>query len=136
MMFLRPRLTYPLPCCSLTQKQCRAIQATALEALLPKLHLNRHTPRAVLFGGQKYGGIDIPELYTDQGYGQLKLKLCDQAGLQILCCLSELQLFIGTISPVFYHPYSVYGQWIGDYWLASLWKHLTQVGLTLEIEDA
>jgi len=72
-LFLRPKLTYPLPVCSLTQKQCRVIQAPALAALLPKLHLNHHTPRAVLFGGLRYGGLDLPELYTDQGYGQLKL---------------------------------------------------------------
>jgi len=72
MTFLRPKLTYPLPCSSLTLKQCHTIQDPALEALLPKLHLNRHTPRAVLFGGPRYGGIDLPELYTDQGFGQLK----------------------------------------------------------------
>jgi hypothetical protein len=99
MTFLRPKLTYPLPCSSLTQKQCRTIQAPALEALLPKLHLNRHTPRAVLFSGPHYGSIDLPELYTDQGFGQLKvfvghLKLCDEVGQQFLCFLSELQLFI------------------------------------------
>jgi hypothetical protein len=47
-MFLQPKLIYPLPCSSLSQKQCRTIQAPALAALLPKLHLNRHTPRAEL----------------------------------------------------------------------------------------
>lgn len=30
LLFLRPKLTYPLPVCSLTQKQCRVIQAPAL----------------------------------------------------------------------------------------------------------
>jgi hypothetical protein len=66
------------------------IQAPALAVLLPKLHPNRHTSRAVLFGSQKYGGLGLPELYTDQIYGQLKLlighlKLQDEAGRQILC---------------------------------------------------
>jgi hypothetical protein len=88
--------------------------------LLPKLHLNRHTPRAVLFGGLKYGGLDLPELYTDQGFGQLRLlighlKLRDEVGLQILCFLSELQLFIGTIKPVFTLPFSLYGRLVGDF---------------------
>ncbi len=141
MMFLRPRLLYPLPCSSLTQKQCRNIQAPALAALLPKLHLNRHTPRAVLFGGLKYGGLDLPELYTDQGHGQLQLmighlKLRDEVGSQLLCFLSELQLLVGSLSPVFTLPYKVYGQWVGDYWMVSLWKHLSQVNMTLEIENA
>jgi hypothetical protein len=141
LLFLRPCLTYPLPCTSLTQKQYRAIQAPALAALLPKLHLNRHTPRAVLFGGLKYGGLDLPELYTDQGFGQLRLlighlKLRDEVGLQIICFLSELQLFIGTIQPVFTLPFSLYGHLVGDYWLVSIWKHLSQIGFTLEVEDA
>jgi len=85
MTYLRPQITYPLPCSTLTQTQCRHIQAPALAAFLPKLHLNRHTPRAVIFAGPRYGGLSIPELYTDQGYGQLKLlighlKLRDETG--------------------------------------------------------
>jgi hypothetical protein len=141
MMFLRPRLTYPLPCCSLTQQQCCHIQAPALEALLPKLHLNRHTPRAVVFGGFKYGGLDLPELYSDQGYGQLPLllghlKLRDKVNLQILCFMSELQLFVGVQRPIFTLPFSKYGRWVGMYWLSSIWKHLTQLKMTLDVEDA
>ncbi len=64
---------------------CRAIQAPALAGLLPKLHLNRHTPRAVLFAGPRYGGLSLPETYIDQGFGQLQLafghlKLDDENG--------------------------------------------------------
>jgi hypothetical protein len=141
MMFLRPRLNYPLPCCSLTQQQCRHIQAPALAALLPKLHLNCHTPRVVLFGPSRYGGLEIPELYTDQGIDQLKLlfghtKLRDQVGQQILCILSELQLFIGSSSLVLSLPFKVYGQWVGEYWLVSIWRHMSQIGFTLLVENA
>lgn len=71
MMYIRPKINYPLPCVSLTQAQCRYIQAPVLEAILPKLHLNRHTPRAVLFAGPRYGGISLPETYTDLGQGHL-----------------------------------------------------------------
>jgi hypothetical protein len=49
--YIKPKMTYPFPCVSLTEKQCRHIQAPVLEAILPKLHLNRHSPRAVLFAG-------------------------------------------------------------------------------------
>ncbi len=41
---LNPRLIYPPPCSSLTQTQCRYIQAPALAALLPKMPLNCHSP--------------------------------------------------------------------------------------------
>jgi hypothetical protein len=70
--YLRLKLSYPLACSSLTDTQCRFIQAPALVALLPKLHLNHHTPHAVIFGDYKYGGPALPDLYTDQGYQQLR----------------------------------------------------------------
>jgi hypothetical protein len=74
-LYLRPKLSYPLPCTLLTPSQCRTIQAPALAAFLPKLHLNRHSPRAVLFPGPRYGGLSLPDLYDDQGIGQLRLLL-------------------------------------------------------------
>jgi len=63
MIYIRPKLTYPFPCISLTEQQCRHIQAPVLEVILPRLHLNRHTPRAVLFASPRYGGffqLDYP----------------------------------------------------------------------------
>jgi hypothetical protein len=47
MQYLRPQLIYPLPCCSLTQQQCKQIQAPALAALLPKLHMESPTTGTV-----------------------------------------------------------------------------------------
>lgn len=73
MLYLCPKLMYPLGCSSFTQKQCRTIQAPALAALLPKLHLNRHTPHAFVFGPLSYGGMALPDLYVDQSYTQLRL---------------------------------------------------------------
>jgi hypothetical protein len=58
-LFLWPQLTYPLPCTSFTERQCRTIQAHALASLLPKLHLNCHTPHTVLFGEAKFGGLEL-----------------------------------------------------------------------------
>ena len=88
-------MTYPLPCSSLTADTCHMIQAPALAALLPKLHLNRHSPRAIVYAGPKHGGLQITDLYIDQGYGQLTLfighlKLADEIGALILSVLSHL----------------------------------------------
>jgi len=49
------------------------VQAAVLETILPKMHLNRHTPHAVLFAGLWYGGVKFRDKYTDMGYGQLCL---------------------------------------------------------------
>lgn len=92
-----PKINYPLPCVSLTQAQCRYIQAPVLEAILPKLHLNRHTPRAVLFAGPQYGGLSLLETYTDLGHGHLSyfighLKLGDDVGNLIRTLITHTQL--------------------------------------------
>lgn len=70
-LYLCPKLIHPLPCSMLSRSQCRSVQAPALAGLLPKLHMNRHTPRSVLFAGLRFGGLNLPEAYLDQGYGQL-----------------------------------------------------------------
>jgi hypothetical protein len=114
MQYLRPKLIYPLPCSSLTQKQCQHVQAPALAALIPKLHANRHTAHVILFGGYRYGGLNLPDLYTDQGYGQLRLlighiKQGDDIGNLTLVAMSHLQLYIGAETTFFasaYPPYS------------------------------
>jgi hypothetical protein len=140
MVYLRPKLIFPLPCSSLTQKQCRDVQAPALEALLPKLHLNRHTPRAVVFAGCKYGGLSLTDLYTNQSIGQLKLllghlKLKDSNSSLIKCNLFYLQLYVGSSTPYFHLPFSRYVKWIPSTWLTSIWKFVSQIRLTIDIED-
>jgi hypothetical protein len=106
MMYIGPKLNYPIPFVSLTETQCRIIQAPILEAILPKLHLNRHTPRAVLFAGPCYGGLGIPEKYTDLGYGHLQylvghIKIGDDFGQLLLCLITHTQLQVGSSVPFF-----------------------------------
>jgi hypothetical protein len=108
----------------LTQQQCRHIQAPAFAALLPKLHLNRHTPHAVIFGEPRFGGLYLPDLYTDQGYGQLRLLLGhlrkrDDTGQLILIAISHLQLLLGSATPFFALPYPHYARWIDHNWLTA-----------------
>jgi len=106
MMYVRPKLNYPDPCVSLTGIQCRHIQAPIMEAILPKLHLNRHTPRAVLFAGPRFGGMSIPDKYTDLGYGHLQymvghVKMGDDIGQLILSLVTHTQLQVGASESFF-----------------------------------
>jgi hypothetical protein len=94
--------------------QCRLIQALVLAAgLLPKLHLNRHTPRAVLFARPTYGGLSLLETSIDQGFGQLMLllghlKLGDEIGDLIRSFATHLQLHIGSKTPFSLLKFSLY----------------------------
>jgi hypothetical protein len=110
-----------------------------LAALLPKLHLNQHTPHAILFASTHFGGLQLPELYTDKGVGQLKLffghlKLQDDTGNLLLVLLSELQLHIGTAHPILSAPYAPYAKLTDQNWLTSLRKFLSVARMQFDIE--
>ena len=139
MLYIKPKLTYPFPCVSLTEKQCRYIQAPVLEAILPKLHLNRHSPRAVLFAGPRYGGLRLPEYYTELGYSHLQylvghVKLGDNVGQMILSLITQTQLQVGSVMPLFHLPYPEYARWIDSTWITDVWKFTHRAKITVDIE--
>jgi len=139
MLYLRPKLTYPVSCTSLTEKQCRYIQAPALAALLPIMHLNHHTPHAIIFGDPRYGGLNLPDFYTVQGFQQLRLLIGhlssqDDVGKMILIAISYLQLTLGVHRPFFIMQYSLFAKWIDKLWLTLVWQHTSQLQIVLEIE--
>jgi hypothetical protein len=140
MLYLRPKLKYPLSCTTLTATQCKMIQAPALAALLPKLHLNRHSPRAVIFGSSLYGGLGLPDLHVDQGFEQLTLfighlKLADENGQMILSLISHLQLFVGSATSFWSLPFSRYIKWVETNWVTSIWWFLSSLRIALQLED-
>jgi hypothetical protein len=140
MMYIRPKINYPNPCVSLTETQCHYIQAPILEAILPKLHLNRHTPRAVLFAGPKYGGLNIPENYTDLGYGHLQylgghIKLGADVGQLLLSLSTHTQLQVGSTTPFFQLQYPLYAKWIDSTWITDCWEFAHHAHITVDIES-
>jgi hypothetical protein len=100
LLYLLPKLTFPLMALTLTEPQCHKIQSPALRALLPKLHLNRNMARSKIHGPLIYGGMNLPHLYTIQGCDQLKfllghLRAQDKTCKLILICHGCLQLLVG-----------------------------------------
>jgi hypothetical protein len=73
MVYFQPPIKYSIPTITISREDCNHIQSPALCAILSKLHLNRHTTRSIVFGHTIYGGLNLPELYTTQGIGQVQL---------------------------------------------------------------
>jgi hypothetical protein len=46
-----------------------------VNAILPKMRINRNTKREVVFGTTKYGGLGLTHLAAVQGYGQFQYLL-------------------------------------------------------------
>jgi hypothetical protein len=139
-MYIRPKITYPFPCVSMTENQCRHIQAPVLEAILPKLHLNRHSPRAVLFAGPRYGGLSLAENYTDFGFGHLQyllghIKMGDDVGQLFLSLITHTELEVGSTTSFFHLPFPSYMKWIDAHWITDVWKFTHRARIEVDIEN-
>jgi hypothetical protein len=89
LLYFIPRIKFPLPALSLTEKQCTNFQPQALIAFLTKANMNRHTARSIIHGPEEYGGLNIPHAYFLQSNGQLgllvgHLRARDKTGTLIL----------------------------------------------------
>jgi hypothetical protein len=42
---------------------------------------------------------------------------------------------IGSIPPFLSQPYSQYAKWIDWNWIVSIWKHMSQLQITVEVEN-
>ena len=49
----------------LTQAQCNAMQSQFYRYALPKMGLNRNTPKAIIHGPREFGGCGIFDIYTE-----------------------------------------------------------------------
>jgi hypothetical protein len=135
-VYLLPKLGYPLPALTLTEAQCYTLQSPTLLALLPKLQLNRHIARSIVFGSIKYGGLGLKSLYLIQSLGQLTLfvghiRAQDKTSRLIHISLSYLQLAVGSGVNVLSLSPSTYKNWIDSCWLVSFWNFLHKAQLLI-----
>jgi hypothetical protein len=139
-MFLLPQLGYPLPAMTLSEADCHTIQSPTLMALLPKLHLNRHIARSIVFGPHLYGGMSLKSLYFIQSIGQLTLfkghiRGRDKSNKLLRISLSYLQLAVGSITSVLQLDAVKYSAWMENTWLLSFWKFLSKINLKVQLQD-
>ena len=56
-----PAVSYAGAVTDIPQKVCRKMNTYIDSAVLLKIGLNRHTPKAVVYGPMKLGGINYPQ---------------------------------------------------------------------------
>ena len=133
----RPMLRYCLPITTFSDKQCLTIQSPFICAFLNKLKLNRHMPRAVIWGPRQYGGLDVMNIEVEQLVAHVHLLITsirkgNETGKSMLMAMSMYQLTLGCqrpfwdIDPEFYPIQS-------DEHLSMqyMWTKLRQVNATL-----
>ena len=62
-----PKMAYPLPVTNFSNAQCQKLQSTFDKTFLPRLGINRQTPKAIIHGPATLGGLSFKHVYTEQG---------------------------------------------------------------------
>jgi hypothetical protein len=135
-----PQVGYSIPVLSLSEKECQTIQSPAVQAILPKMHINRNTSRAIVFGPTAYGGLGLPHLYPHSNFKKLTLflghlRLQDKTGKLIMIGLSHIQLIVGSGVLFLNQQYDKFGKEVPGGWLSSVWEFSSQISLTYQIVD-
>ncbi len=123
-----------------TEQKLTSIQAPTLCATLSKLHLNRNTSRAIIFGPPCYCGIQLPTLPTTKGIDHLTLMLGhlrsqDEIADLIYIDLSMLQLYTGSCTFFLHLPFPTYQKWMECGWLMSIWDFVFSSGIKLYVNN-
>jgi hypothetical protein len=127
--YLIPKLRFQPPALSLSKKECDQITSIALQALLPKLHINRNTSCSIIFGPQELGGLGLANLYPTQGIDKLQLylghiRLRDKTGALLRIDHSYIQLIIGSGTNFMNLDHNNY-PWLEQGWMTTLWMFTT-----------
>ena len=133
-----PKVSYPLSITKFKQKECNTMQSWFYRYALPKMGLNRHTPKALLHGPMDLGGLELHDMYTEQLTRHLEkiqqhIRRNDNIGRAFLCNLVSYEIVIGSSKPLFkINPWRYcYGEQTST--IFYLWRMIRQWKLNLDI---
>ena len=119
--------SYPFPVTTFSTKQLETMQKQCMRLMLPKLGLNRNTPRAIIFGPKKYGGLQLMNLVLEQPIKQINatighVRRKDRVGSALISTMRDLQIEVGTTVPFYKLDIETYDYTTKDTWWVYWWK--------------
>ena len=134
-----PKVTYSMPITMFTTSQCKRLNTPIDQVMLPKLHINRHMPKAVIYSTLKHGGINFPKMEVIQlkkGIMFLlrQLRWDHTIANDILIVLSSLQLMSGYTTPLMEDP-TTRLDYVTAGWLGHIRSNLAKINATMWIEN-
>ena len=133
----KPMIRYCFPVTTFSREELHSIQRKFIFLLLPKMGMNQHTPRDVIYGPISRGGrgimdirLEQPIIHIETTIGHMRRK--DNAGRSLEASYYGHQIVAGTSSP--FHtlePESIPYMPINTRW-SYIWKTSKQYNLTIE----
>jgi hypothetical protein len=130
-------LEYPLSVTTLSQKQCKRLTSIVSNTALPRCGIMRSFPRALLHGPKKYGGLEAPDLYIEQGIAHITRLIrysCTKkhsTGLLFRHSCEAFKLEMGCSGNIFSLPRSLTCLATPS-WVSSTWLFATQFNIQID----
>jgi hypothetical protein len=120
-------LEYPLPTTTLTRQQCDKLTSIIANVALPRCGITRTFPRDLLHAPLKAGGLNIPNLYVEQGIAHIsKLIRYSQSrkhstGVLLRHSCEALKIELGSNGPLLQNPLELLIL-ATDTWIKATWQ--------------
>lgn len=129
-------LEYPLPVTTLNQKQCNRLTSILSKTALPRCGFMRSFPRALLHGPKKFGGLEIPNLYIEQGISHItrlirySVTRKHSTGLLLRHSCEAFKLEMGCLGNIFSLPSNL-ACLATHSWVFSTWQFAKQFDIQI-----
>jgi hypothetical protein len=134
---LSPGVLYPLAASLCSKKELDRIEQVLARAKCNALGLNEHFPRAILYGPNCYGGLQIPSTHASTtieriNYFLYHIRTSTKVEKKLETSLAFLQLETGLMQPFLASSYESYGSLATTTLLKCLWAQTEPFGLFLQ----
>jgi hypothetical protein len=136
------KLEYPLPTTTLTLKQCDKITSEIAKVARPRCGILRKFARVLMYAPLKMGGLNIPNLYVEQGISHIIRLVCylqsklHSTGILLRQSCEAFKLEIGSNGPIFQNSL-VCAPLATEGWVKSTWQCLQEFRISIydDIQD-
>ena len=102
----RAMIRYPLPVTLFSDSQCMKIQRPFVDAILPKMGINRKTPRCIIYGPRTMGGLEMMDVRVEQVSAIFEItkghmRRLDRAGKGLYLTAHNMQVILGRSEPFY-----------------------------------
>jgi hypothetical protein len=131
-----PTLKYGNEATVIPEETLNRIQQTLTQALIPRLGLNRHTPRPLIYATHQMGGVGIQKLNTEQGIAHIALltgsiRCNDETTKSIIALLESFIVTSGIIGNPMTNTQPT--PYIISPWMDTTRRFMHQYQITIEI---
>ena len=128
---LYPSINFGQMATCLTQKQCEEVFAPVKKKIVPRMKVCRNTPKALIHGPLKYGGLEFKDLHTTQGIAHVKAMLNEGTKStptgKLIRILAEHQVIeIGLGGDIFGQDLDIVGDFMTESWIKNTLAFLSE----------